>query len=576
MNTLLNNLRQLVEDEQDAAHARLFETWESPLAEKLRKGITQGFNKLEKGPESGTLWVYPDESESRFREGDLLCLHQGQALEPLCRQVAFEYEEDDRWLIRSTHSETAWQDYQGGSCYADPDTLDLTGYYKQTLDDIATSAIGQDIVLPMLMGELELTFDENDMDQATCIARSEDFNAMQAEAVSWAHGAHHVACIQGPPGTGKTRVLGLIARMAVERGERILVTSHTHTAINNALNAIAKHHVPLIKIGRSTQCKGLDQNIAHVENFDDWDDRPTQPGQGYVIGATPFATCSARLAHTSFDTVIFDEASQITLTLALMAMRKAKRYIFIGDQQQLPPVLLTRSILDGQSHSVFARLTSNEADHLIMLNQTYRMNQWLAAWPSQTYYGGHLHAAGPNAQRQLQLRNMSDAWGPVLAADAPAVFIPNQDNHARSVNQQEAQWVAQLCHALIEAGLSSKDIGIVSPFRAQGRAIRTQLKRHLHPAQASALIADTVERMQGQEREVVILSLASGDRAFISMTAPFLFQPERINVSITRAKTKLIIMGPETIDPNDTDNPTLQQWMQQYQSLISQCKKVLL
>ena len=103
-----------------------------------------------------------------------------------------------------------------------------------------------------------------------------------------------------------------------------LVSSHTHTAINNALNAIAPHGVPLVKVGRSTQSKALDAGITMVENLKDWHDRPERPGQGYVVGATPFATCSKRLQHYSFDTVVFDEASQITLPLALMACSNAE------------------------------------------------------------------------------------------------------------------------------------------------------------------------------------------------------------------------------------------------------------
>lgn len=572
----LLTLKQLVEDEQEVAYARLFQVWEQPLADKLRKGICQGFTHIEKGPEAGTLWAYPDSTESRFREGDLLLLHEGNALQPLLRQMNFEAEDEARWLLRGPQAEQAITGAANKPCYADPDTLNMAGYYRITLDEIANSEIGQERIMPLLMGSLEPTLDEDDMDEALSVARSEHFNAQQAEAVSWAHGAHHIACIQGPPGTGKTRVLGLIARLAVERGERVLVTSHTHTAINNALNAIHQHGVPLVKVGRSTQCKALDAGIESVEKLDGWQERPQRPGQGYVVGATPFATCSNRMAQYSFDTVIFDEASQITLPLALMAMRKARRYIFIGDQRQLPPVLLSRSILDERQHSVFAHLTRSTGDHVVMLQETYRMNQWLADWPSQQYYRGQLRATGSNAQRKLAL-NTHAAHQPlqaVLAGDAPLVFIPTGDTAARTSNLPDAQLVAALCEALIAAGLPAHEIGIVAPFRAQGRAIRQQLKWRLGAQLASHILADTVERMQGQEREVVILSMASGDRAFIAAAAQFLFQPERLNVCITRAKTKLIVIGPEAIEPSDIEHATLRQWLAQYQNLLAQCQKV--
>lgn len=86
---LLHDLYQLVCDEQHAANQQLLATWERPLSEKLLKGITQGFVRLERGPESGTLWAFTDDTESRFREGDLLCLRQGDALVPLCQRLSF-------------------------------------------------------------------------------------------------------------------------------------------------------------------------------------------------------------------------------------------------------------------------------------------------------------------------------------------------------------------------------------------------------------------------------------------------------------------------------------------------------
>lgn len=570
---LLAELHRLVQDEQQTAHHQLVTTWERPLSEKLLKGVTQGFVRLERGPEPTTLWAYPDDSESRFREGDLLCLHQGNALEPLGRGLSFELEEDDRWLLRGNRAVAAFDDYTGGACYADPDAMDLTAYYKQTLEDIATSASGRETLLPLLSGRLDIEFDEEAMAEAIRIAQAEGCNDKQAEAVGWAHGARHVACIQGPPGTGKTRVLALIARLAVERGERILMTSHTHMAINNALNKIHTQGVPVVKVGRATQRKGLDDAIPNFEGLDGWEDRPTN---GYVVGATPFATCTARLENYAFDTILFDEASQITLPLALMAMRKGKRFIFIGDQRQLPPVLLSRSVLDKEAHSVFSRLTSREAEHLVMLDETYRMNRWLTDWPSRTFYGGALRAAGKNRERRLELTGVSGRFAAVLDGASPAVFIPTPDTAARTRNGREAELVADLCEAIVAGGLPLAQIGIVSPYRAQGRALRTQLAARFGREAARQVVADTVERMQGQERELVILSLATGDEVFLAAIAEFFFQPERLNVSVTRAMTKLIVIGPEVGDLPDNGNETIRQWVAWYRDMVGQCRRVAL
>ncbi|MDR2625985.1 MAG: DNA2/NAM7 family helicase [Zoogloeaceae bacterium] len=569
---LLSDLYRLVHDEQQAVHHQLMTTWARPLQEKLKKGITQGFIRLEHGFESDTLWVYPDDTESRFREGDLLCLHQGEVLEPLCRELTFEFEEDDRWLLRGNRVATVFDDYAGGVCYADPDAMDLTGFYEQALEEIGTSTAGKKILLPLFSGELDIAFDEADMAEAIDIARAEGYNDRQAEAVGWAHGARHVACIQGPPGTGKTRVLALIARLAVARGERILMTSHTHMAINNALNKIHEEGVPVVKVGRATQRNGLDDAIPNFETLDSWEERPTD---GHVVGAPPFATCTSRLADYLFDTILFDEASQITIPLALMAMRKGGRFIFIGDQRQLPPVLLSRSVLDKEAHSVFSRLTAREAEHLVMLDETYRMNRWLADWPSRAFYGGALRAVGKNRERNLNLRNIPPRFSAALAGESPAVFIPTPDTSTRAKNRKEAELVADLCAAIVAGGLPLAGIGIVSPYRAQGRLLRNLLAGRFGHAAARQVVADTVERMQGQERELVILSLATGDKTFLSAVAGFFFQPERLNVSITRAMTKLIVIGPEDI-PIPDDDETIRQWMASYLDMIGHCRRVVL
>ncbi|WP_170305843.1 DEAD/DEAH box helicase [Pseudoduganella ginsengisoli] len=568
---LLSGLMALIQDEHGVAVQRLLDVWQRPLEEKITKGWTQRFTHLERGEEPGTLWAYPDASESRFREGDFLFLHQGNWQDALCRQLTFEFEDDERWLLRGHRAGAALNAYQGGLCYAEADLKDLTKFYKIAFDEIEAGYVGREVVMPLLLNQLRIEFDERDMADAGRVARAEGCNDKQAEAVSWAHGARHVACIQGPPGTGKTRVLALIARLAVERGERILMTSHTHTAINHALNKIHEQGVPVVKVGVPTQRRGLSAQIRNVDSLDGWNERPTN---GYVVGATPFATCTARLQNYAFDTIIFDEASQVTVPLALMAMRKGKRFIFIGDQKQLPPVLQSRSVLDKHAYSVFARLTSPKAEHLVMLEETYRMNRWLTAWPSNTFYGGALRAAGGNRERRLQLGAVPPRFAQVLDGAYPAVFIGTPDRTARMKNWEEARLVAEICAAAAEGGLALSDIGIVTPYRAQGRAIRNCLAQRFGHAAARQVVADTVERMQGQEREMIILSLATGDEVFLGAVAEFFFQPERLNVSVTRAMTKLIVIGPDVPEASGHESPALRTWVHWYREMTAQCHRV--
>jgi DNA replication ATP-dependent helicase Dna2 len=335
--------------------------------------------------------------------------------------------------------------------------------------------------------------------------------------------------------------------------------------------------VPTLKVGRTTQRRGLSEAVACHEKFSAWDARPTN---GYVVGATPFATCSQRLDGCEFDCVIFDEASQITTALALMAMRKGRRFIFVGDAQQLPPVMLSASILgkNQHQHAVLAALTSPHADHTVMLTETYRMNRWLTDWPSRTYYSGALMATGANEARRLTLARAPKRLEPVFDPHASGIFIPTLDVSARTQNFADAALVVELCVAAVEGGLPLVDIGIVTPYRAQGRAARNLLSQQFGRNAASQVIADTVERMQGQERELIILSLATGDAVFLSAVAAFFFQPQRLNVSITRAVSKLIVIGPEVglelARSLVFGNSQMCEWVTQYSAFLAQLKRV--
>ncbi|MEY8239015.1 MAG: AAA domain-containing protein, partial [Cycloclasticus sp.] len=431
----------------------------------------------------------------------------------------------------------------------------------------ANSAIGRDVVLPLLAGKLDtsLIYEDN-YDDAADRAEKEKLNSKQVDAVGKGVAAKHLACIQGPPGTGKTKVISLIAKLLVEDGQRVLITSHTHMAINNALNKIAQEQVPVIKVGASGCKKGLDEAVAHFEYGIDWKD---QPDSGYVIGATPFATCSERLEKYQFDTVIFDEASQITLPLAVMAMRKATRFVFVGDHKQLPPVVLSKSVLDDSS--IFFRLISRDNEEAVMLSQTYRMCHALSRWPSERYYDGYLTSSGSNASKSFILPRTPKMHAELLSGDIPFIFIKTPGINSRSSNQTEAELVTDIIVSAIDAGLDPEEVGVVTPFRRHAKALKSKLAAKLGLFSSKSIVADTVERMQGQEREMIIVSLCASDPQYLNAIASFFFQAERLNVAITRPKTKLIIIGPElpVSFKDDSNDPKLKQNIDAYRSLVS-------
>lgn len=534
----LDELQKFVDVEHETLLSNLNEVWSKNLADKLDAGDTQAIVSLQQYDKS-TLEAKLGSNESRYREGDIVRLYlESPVFGTQITQARIDHVSEDSWLlhVQKLDSEALFELSEG--CYADPCFIDLKKFFDAALEEIAESKNGREVVLPLFSGQLaNNSVDDYLYDEIIERIEQEEFNENQQHAIALGLAVNYLACIQGPPGTGKTHVIAKIAELLVERGEHVLISSHTHMAINNALNKIAEKVPDTVKIGNPNSYNSLDADVLRFALMEDWQDRPDH---GYVIGATPFATCSNRLEGYSFDTIIFDEASQVTLPLAIMAMRTGKRFIFVGDHQQLPPVILSESVLS--SESAFAKLLQNNTEVSVMLNETYRMNQWLADWPSRTYYAGRLQAKGGNQKRHLPITPVQGPVGSVLAPEEPLVYIPSPGDNKRNHNDSEATLVEEIILAAIASGLDSKEIGVVVPFRLHGKNIRKKLAQHQLD---QIIVADTVERMQGQEREFIIISLCSTHPGYLAAVAEFLFMAERINVSITRARTKLVLIGPQ-------------------------------
>lgn len=571
LNPVLKELQAFVYAEHEAGMENLLETWKKPLKGKLLKGETQ---RIESVRYSGSnhLEVVLGDNESRFREGDMICLHLGDPCNhKIFDQVTIEAENGGEWLLKVKVDQSLLPELSEG-CYADPSCMDLKPFYDKALADVATSKIGRDVLLPMLSGHLntEAIYDE-DFDDAADYAESRGLNEKQSDAVGLGVASKYLACIQGPPGTGKTKVISIIAKLLVESGQRVLMTSHTHMAINNALNKIVEEGVPVAKICASGGKKSLSDKVQHFEYASKWQD---MPDTGYVIGATPFATCSERLESFTFDTIIFDEASQITVPLALMAMRKGCRFVFVGDHKQLPPVILSQSVLEDSS--VFAKMIVGNDKVSVLLKQTYRMSSALTQWPSRCYYKGDLESKRSPALSSFALPNKPCKYSDILSNERPSVFIKTPGVNARSVNREEAELVADLITVAVEAGLSAEEIGVVTPFRGHAKALKSSLQDKLGIFGSKLVVTDTVERMQGQEREMIIVSFCSSDPQYISAIAEFFFQAERLNVAITRPQTKLVIVGPEIPEGmlQLVDDPKVRKNIEDYRSLVRHCYNV--
>lgn len=424
----------------------------------------------------------------------------------------------------------------------DPDFMDLTDMFAAAIDALATTALGRGRIMPLLMGHSGSILDGERYDEEMSsfenpVEGAGQWRDSQQEAIAACMAAADAFLVQGPPGTGKTRVLAEIAARLIAAGQRVLITGPTHRAIHQALCAVRSAVPASVKVVKIGPAPLGGNDIECYESYPD--SGLIEGGDPHVVGATPYALWSKYrgLHEAMFDTVLIDEASQITPLLAAMAMLRAEKWLFFGDDRQLPPVVLADTGAVPRLRSVFGVLKDRDFD--CMLTETWRLSRALAEWPSATFYGNRLVA---RHDRRLQLDPPSAL--PDLASES-ALFLHLSENSAGTVrNDGDAMHVARLVRDLVAGGVVPEMIGVITPFRAQAARIRQLLAiNHGFADLNRRVLVDTVERFQGQEREVILISLAAAKMNFIARRADFIFQPERLNVAVTRARVKTVLVA---------------------------------
>jgi DNA replication ATP-dependent helicase Dna2 len=161
----------------------------------------------------------------------------------------------------------------------------------------------------------------------------------------------------------------------------------------------------------------------------------------------------------------------------------------------------------------------------------------------------------------------------ILDPDEPKVFWDLAHWNTTTRSHKEANAVVDLIATLLECGFPAGEVAVVVPYRAQAREIRNLLRRVVpEVAVYRQIVVDTVERMQGQERDLVILSLTTSNPAFAAGLAEFFFQPERLNVAVTRPRKKLIIVGSRHVLNADPSDPFLKETVDLLKDLLNSCK----
>lgn len=509
--------------------------WERPLDERVASCRAIGPLEVAEMEESDGKWLvhfHPSEEDiASFREDDRVRLSRNDPDGPGWMRATFLGLSDKGLSIRV---DAALEESEGWTL--DEDHLDLSEYDLRALEELAKTEHGRTRVLPVLTGEGEYEIDLDRFDDARDDLAEAPLNESQVDAVARCMASVLFHAVQGPPGTGKTHALAELVQRLVEEGQRVLVCAFTHRAIHHALRKIGPRvECPVYKVSDF-----MPQDADGIEfraNFSETG-LADHPGP-YVLGITPVSLFTSRAAEARFDVAVIDETSQMRVEAAMMPMLRAERFFFFGDHRQLPPVV-QRPIGDPAEDSVFARLAKGR--NRTMLKTTYRLNAPLTQWPSESFYGGDLESASSISGHRFAMKG--DAADELLEREPSMVRRELEHDGNRSSSAEEADETAALIMAILEGGIPAGEIGVVVPFRAQAARVRKLLrfKRFDCYPGSRGIAVDTVERFQGQEREVMIVSFAVSDRDFMDRLGDFLVMPQRLNVAVTRARTKVILL----------------------------------
>ncbi|RLE85931.1 MAG: hypothetical protein DRJ67_08215, partial [Thermoprotei archaeon] len=253
-------------------------------------------------------------------------------------------------------------------------------------------------------------------------------------------------------------------------------------------------------------------------------------GKVPIVGATLVKSQLPPLDSCEFDTVIIDEASQASITLALLAMVKARKWVLVGDHKQLQPIFRGLSVPECEELSAFTRLYRMYESRSLWLRRHYRSNIEIAKFVAQHVYNGMIEPAEVCKKKMLRLKER-----PRLAPldpNKPIVFVDVRGEERREgkskYNLEEAQAIEVLARELTRLGAG--DIGVITPYKAQKNLLAERLKR-------LSIEVDTVDAFQGREKDVIIFSVTS------TSNLEFASEPHRLTVALTRARLKLIVVG---------------------------------
>lgn len=367
-------------------------------------------------------------------------------------------------------------------------------------------------------------------------------------------GRNPVFAVKGPPGTGKTDLLAEVALKLAQAGKKVGIITVSHDAVNNALARAAEKlatgspTLTLLKHGGEAPCI---PRVAH-ERLGDSKEKPAIWGSVLAAASQMFVKDKNKklilnFKHGTCDVLLLDEAGQIPAYEAAALSHLARRMILFGDEDQLPNI--TKGSHPPGSHGDFSAMQylrqALGPEWTIPLETSHRMNSTLCGLIQHHFYTDIDLAAGKNAAAHL-LEN--GAPFPPLVKDT---FLHKSPRLSRSQEEvaRVVDWLKRLLamHVTLEGQeprpMTTDDIAILTPFRAQASAIRQAIDKEADISAPEKLRIGTVDKMQGQGAAAVIYSMASSSPDYIANQAEWLFSTNRWNVAISRAHACAIVVG---------------------------------
>lgn len=382
--------------------------------------------------------------------------------------------------------------------------------------------------------------------------------------------------LQGPPGTGKTSVMlkSLVENIYRSTEENILLLAFTNRAVDEICASISRitPSVEFIRFGGKDTTSFKENTLGEISSIFTLNELNQNIKQTRIFVGTVASlnSHSELLTLKHFHTTIIDEASQLLEPHLLSVLSLTDRFILIGDEKQLPAVVTQKDFtqvtvasvlksigLERLSTSLFERLlrccTMNGWDHAYgMLSRQGRMHHDLQRFVNVNFYEGKLTTVGDwQHTTEQKFSPGSDDKIEALLASSRLIFIPVDPEKKVKINHNEASTAAHIIQCIKRVyGLdfTAHTVGIITPFRSQG----AEIFRALDEDSRNTVSIDTVERFQGSERDIIILSFAVNSKNHLKMIeSPIIINStavdRKLNVALTRARKHLIIIGVQSV-----------------------------